>query len=277
MEWFLTTVARVYNGTLDYLNYLNYLQRDRNPDDNYLDDEWTPADQDILRSLFRAINDNDVVYVDANRRYIMDARLCTHLIRAISESGNLKMVQYAYYMGWNISIFRTCLREHCDVVDWLVSRVVLPDNILIQPCKNGNMTIFNTLIQAGANVNLPTLLTQELNQELNQDRNLVVRPIGGIEMIVGLSVRSPFHIACSYGHKDIVLQLYLHGADIHAVYKCNGDTINAIHSTIQGNSKHKLEIVEMLLDWGVQQIGETTPLDLSHNDQKLVDLLLKYQ
>lgn len=81
--------------------------------------------------------------------------------------------------------------------------------------------------------------------------------------------------ACEHGHKDILLQLYIHGVDIKDQDEREW---NALHFAIDHGH---LEIADMLLDWNVPQIPSflgTYPLTIAciKADVEAIKLLSKY-
>ena len=159
----------------------------------------------------------------------------------------LDTVKYWYYKGVNLE---HCLRmaiecARCDIIDWLLPRL-LPYlsfdrcKLMTLTCEWGDVNLFNTMLKYGVPINSKCIFK-----------------------------------ACYNGNVEILLQLYLHGADIHA---CGKNGWNALHYACDNA---QFEVVELLLDWGVQQVPNkygNYPLSFacSYGYVKIIELLFKY-
>jgi len=133
--------------------------------------------------------------------------------------GSLEVVKYFYYLGHNLEtcLVNSCYQQHCDIVDWLITRIRLPKDIIFYACQNGDINVFNALISAGANLDI-------------QGWN------------------NPMLTACRRGHNHIVLQLYLLGLDVNQQLRMEGGKVtNALAIACDWNL---IETVRLLLDLG---------------------------
>lgn len=133
--------------------------------------------------------------------------------------GNLEVVKYFYYLGHNVKtcLVNACHLQYCDVVDWLATRIPLPKDIMFYACQNGDINIFNTLMDAGANLNIQGWC-------------------------------NPMLTACRRGRNHIVLQLYLLGLNVNEQCRMEGGSVtNALATACSWNL---VETVRLLLDLG---------------------------
>lgn len=158
-----------------------------------------------------AIADSDFNYIVANQRMIT----YTHLTKDMS----LNVVKCLYYLGFDMKqIFTKASNGCCDIVDWLLlSNVPLSIDILYYPCKNNDVPLLITLIQHGAQINIPK-------------EYWCVSPLGA---------------ATIFGSIDIIYQLYNYGADMSAKDQYG---MNAYH---YASYYQQFSVVEVLKTLGV--------------------------
>lgn len=150
-----------------------------------------------------------------------------------AEHGHLDMVKYSYFLGIDTDrMFEdACIKEYCDIVDFLLEQGVEPESHLITiACENGNGHIFNALIQRVANIN-----HSKFDSSMSE--------------------------ACKRGRKDFVLQLYNYG------YNVSKPGFSGLHYACQNRN---LEMVQLLLDLGANAKQTThyglLPLHLACKD-----------
>lgn len=166
---------------------------------------------------------------------------------------NMKTIEYFYYLGYDMShaLQAACDRDHCDVVDWLISRGIMKKHLLFYPCRNKNIQMFNTLLDQYV----------ERNMDLNESNVPFAK--------------NALHAACMSGQIYMAMQLYNYGADLHILGEAGGNCLH--YAVISGNK----ELVTILLDLGVQFVSDnygTTPLHRACESDKyeIVKLLREF-
>ena len=160
---------------------------------------------------------------------------------------DIKTVQYLYYCGFDMTqaVFTAICTESCDILEWLLSVcIVLPPDALDFVCVVGSMPMFNMLIQR-----TDVFINGRFLYDDYFDREYRFIPV--------LS-------AARYGHSDIILQLYNHGANMTVV---DNKDRNALHHSCKAN---KLEATATLLGLGIpviQDYKQRFPYELTTNKE----------
>ena len=146
-------------------------------------------------------------------------------------------------------------RNHCDVIQTLLDNGCDLDkkasnglDALAMACKYGHISAVRLLVEAGAEIEseclnskkTPAMVAVEYGN-INILKCLVQQFGANINECHTDCGESTLHLACKFGHTDIVEFLLANGAKVNAIAN---DGSSALHFAVENG---KIEIVEMLL------------------------------